>query len=99
MREPPDASREPPREIARDEPFYPVLLKNISRPPERLYVRGDGAILSAASVALVGARKASGLGLGLPIARALARAMRGDLSFEDRETKAFRLELPVGAES
>jgi signal transduction histidine kinase len=43
--------------------------------------------------------KASGLGLGLPIARALARAMRGDLSFDDHGTKAFRLELPVGVES
>jgi signal transduction histidine kinase len=43
--------------------------------------------------------KSSGLGLGLPIARALARAMRGDLSFDDRDTKAFRLELPVGVES
>jgi two-component system C4-dicarboxylate transport sensor histidine kinase DctB len=43
--------------------------------------------------------KASGLGLGLPIARALARAMRGDLSFDDEGAKAFRLELPVGVES
>jgi len=43
--------------------------------------------------------KANGLGLGLPIARALARAMRGDLSFDDRERKAFRLELPLRAES
>jgi signal transduction histidine kinase len=39
--------------------------------------------------------KARGLGLGLPIARALARAMRGDLSLEDAEGKAFRLELPL----
>ena len=40
--------------------------------------------------------KAHGLGLGLPIARALARAMRGDLSLEDvEEGKAFRLELPL----
>jgi len=39
--------------------------------------------------------KAHGLGLGLPIARALARAMRGDLSLEDVEGKAFRLELPL----
>jgi signal transduction histidine kinase len=39
--------------------------------------------------------KTTGLGLGLPIARALARAMRGDLSLEDTERKAFRLELPV----
>jgi two-component system C4-dicarboxylate transport sensor histidine kinase DctB len=43
--------------------------------------------------------KASGLGLGLPIARALARAMRGELSFDDEGAKAFRLELPVGVES
>jgi signal transduction histidine kinase len=39
--------------------------------------------------------KAHGLGLGLPIARALARAMRGDLSLEDGEGKGFRLELPL----
>jgi signal transduction histidine kinase len=41
--------------------------------------------------------KTTGLGLGLPIARALARAMRGDLALEEAETKAFRLELPLGA--
>src|SRR5580700_6331065 len=35
--------------------------------------------------------KAHGLGLGLPIARALARAMRGDLSLDDTGGKAFRL--------
>lgn len=42
--------------------------------------------------------KAQGLGLGLPIARALARAMRGDLALDDAETgaKSFRLELPLG---
>jgi signal transduction histidine kinase len=39
--------------------------------------------------------KAHGLGLGLPIARALARAMRGDLSLENGDGKAFRLELPL----
>jgi signal transduction histidine kinase len=39
--------------------------------------------------------KARGLGLGLPIARALARAMRGDLSLESADRKAFRLELPL----
>jgi signal transduction histidine kinase len=41
--------------------------------------------------------KTQGLGLGLPIARALARSMRGDLSLDDRARKAFRLELPLGA--
>ncbi len=45
--------------------------------------------------------KTHGLGLGLPIARALARAMRGELSFEPAMGKAFRLDLPLdgGAEA
>jgi signal transduction histidine kinase len=38
--------------------------------------------------------KTQGLGLGLPIARALARAMRGELFYEEGRPKAFRLELP-----
>jgi signal transduction histidine kinase len=42
--------------------------------------------------------KANGLGLGLPIARALARAMRGDLTLDSEDRKAFRLELPAGVE-
>ncbi len=44
--------------------------------------------------------KTQGLGLGLPIARALARAMRGDLGLEEAtggDRKAFRLELPLDA--
>jgi signal transduction histidine kinase len=40
--------------------------------------------------------KRHGLGLGLPIARALARAMQGELSLENGAQKAFRLELPLG---
>jgi two-component system sensor kinase FixL len=40
--------------------------------------------------------KTQGLGLGLPIARALARAMRGDLVLDDADAKTFRLELPLG---
>ncbi|HEY6561505.1 MAG TPA: HAMP domain-containing sensor histidine kinase [Polyangiaceae bacterium] len=39
--------------------------------------------------------KTQGLGLGLPIARALARAMNGELSYEDGAGKSFRLELPL----
>ena len=40
--------------------------------------------------------KSHGLGLGLPIARALARAMHGELSLEATPHKSFRLELPLG---
>jgi signal transduction histidine kinase len=43
--------------------------------------------------------KTQGLGLGLPIARALARAMRGDLILDEGSAKAFRLELPLLAAS
>lgn len=39
--------------------------------------------------------KSHGLGLGLPIARALARAMHGDLTLDSGTTKSFRLELPL----
>ena len=42
--------------------------------------------------------KAQGLGLGLPIARALARAMSGDLTLEASAGKTFRLELPMHRE-
>jgi signal transduction histidine kinase len=40
--------------------------------------------------------KTQGLGLGLPIARALARSMRGDLVLDDADDKTFRLVLPRG---
>jgi len=43
----------------------------------------------------LGGGRREGLGLGLPIARALARAMRGDLFVEDLAEKTFRLELPL----
>lgn len=66
-------------------------------------VRDDGPALdSGVQAALfepLGTTKAHGLGLGLPIARALARAMRGDLIFEDTPGKAFRLDLPLQGES
>jgi two-component system, LuxR family, sensor kinase FixL len=62
-------------------------------------VYDDGPPLDAAARATLfeplRSTKTNGLGLGLPIARALARAMRGELSFEEADRKAFRLELPL----
>ncbi|HKO51678.1 MAG TPA: HAMP domain-containing sensor histidine kinase [Polyangiaceae bacterium] len=43
--------------------------------------------------------KSHGLGLGLPIARALARAMHGELSLGPAAEKSFRLELPLSGSS
>jgi signal transduction histidine kinase len=63
-------------------------------------VSDNGSPLAASSADALfeplGGTKREGLGLGLPIARALARAMRGDLFVEDLATKTFRLELPLG---
>ncbi len=65
-------------------------------------VRDDGLELEAGVQATLfeplGTTKAHGLGLGLPIARALARAMSGDLVFEETSGKTFRLELPLQSE-
>jgi two-component system C4-dicarboxylate transport sensor histidine kinase DctB len=59
----------------------------------------DGPPLEAAARASLfeplGTTKAQGLGLGLPIARALARAMRGELALDDAAQNTFRLELPL----
>ncbi len=45
--------------ITLDNELFPALLKEISRPPLVLYVRGDPYCLSDTQVAIVGARKAS----------------------------------------
>jgi signal transduction histidine kinase len=62
-------------------------------------VRDDGPPLDPGAHAALfepfRSTKSEGLGLGLPIARALARAMRGDLLLEGERTKTFRLELPL----
>jgi signal transduction histidine kinase len=76
----------------------------LGREQERavIRVRDDGPALDSGVRATLfeplGTTKAHGLGLGLPIARALARAMRGDLVFEDTSGKAFRLDLPLKRE-
>jgi len=62
-------------------------------------VTDDGPPLDAAVAATLfeplRTTKSLGLGLGLPIAKALARTMRGDLTFAQTAEKTFRLELPT----
>jgi DNA processing protein len=55
---------------------YPALLMEIVDPPPLLWVRGDGAALLEAAVAIVGARAASptSLAVGRQLARGLAEA-------------------------
>jgi DNA processing protein len=56
---------EPAREIRRDHSLYPPLLDAIDHAPDALFVRGDASLLSGTAVALVGARRATGLGLAM----------------------------------
>jgi len=64
------------RSLARAAPTYPRQLAAIHDPPPRLWLRGDGDpdLLSAASVAVVGARACSSYG------RAVARSLAGGLA-------------------
>jgi DNA processing protein len=48
--------------VNKNDPEYPRLLRVIQNPPETLYCRGDVSLLSAAAVAIVGARKATEYG-------------------------------------
>lgn len=54
---------------------YPPLLTEIIDPPLALHVRGDGALLGAPGVAVVGSRRATPYGVNA--ARHLARALAG----------------------
>ena len=49
-------------ELEREDPRYPEGLLDLSRPPERLYGRGDLEILSEPSLSVVGARRATPYG-------------------------------------
>ncbi|MGD9659750.1 MAG: DNA-processing protein DprA [Porticoccaceae bacterium] len=47
------------------DPLYPLLLREIHRPPLLLYVKGDPAVLSLPQIAIVGSRHGSRSGLAL----------------------------------
>jgi signal transduction histidine kinase len=75
------------------------LCKDGRRAVVRVSDNGSPLVVASADALFepLGGTKREGLGLGLPIARALARAMRGDLVVEDLAGKTFRLELPLEA--
>ena len=60
--------------LAWSDAAYPAALTTIADPPPVLWVRGDPAVLSAASVAIVGSRAATphGLAVAIDLARDLA---------------------------
>ncbi|MFN4134146.1 MAG: DNA-processing protein DprA [Novosphingobium sp.] len=65
------------RYLFHDSPDYPPLLAGLENPPPILTVRGDAALLSQPSVALVGARNASAAATKLARDFASALAARG----------------------
>jgi DNA processing protein len=65
------------RYLFHDSPDYPALLATLESPPPILTVRGDNALLSRPSVAVVGARNASAAAVKLSRDFATALAGRG----------------------
>jgi DNA processing protein len=59
--------------LARREPCYPALLRELHDPPDTLYLRGEVDALAAPGVAVVGARSCSAY--GAQVSRALAREL------------------------
>ena len=54
---------QPALEILRPDRRYPELLRALEDAPEVLYVRGDDSLLRETAVAVVGARRSTGMGL------------------------------------
>ncbi len=49
--------------IERSSPDYPALLREIGQPPDRLFIRGNPALLNQTLIAIVGTRRATAEGL------------------------------------
>ena len=43
-------------EISIEDENYPIRLRNIKRPPEKIYVKGNKSILNQKAIAIVGSR-------------------------------------------
>ena len=56
---------------------YPPLLREIHDPPDKLYVRGDPALLCRPQLAMVGARRASAVALRIAESFAAAAVAAG----------------------
>lgn len=84
--------------VCLDDPGYPEMLRESPDPPAVLHVRGDPRRLSRASVAVVGARRATAYGLetarslGEGLARAGAVVVSGGARGIDREAHLGALE-------
>lgn len=52
-------------ELSLDSESYPVCIKELPNPPERLYVRGDISVLGTPALSIIGARMATPYGLTL----------------------------------
>lgn len=53
----------PRHELALEDAAYPPLVRDLARPPKRLYVVGDPAALVSDSVSIIGSRKATTAGV------------------------------------
>lgn len=49
-------------EIGIDDEDYPIRLRNIKRPPQKIYVIGDKSILNQKGIAVVGSRDCTEVG-------------------------------------
>ena len=65
------------RIVTLSDEYYPPLLREIHDPPEKLYVRGDPALLCRPQLAMVGSRRASAVGLRIAESFAAAASRVG----------------------
>ena len=61
------------KEIEYENKLYPEALRNIKKPPKKLYVLGDETILNNESVAIIGSRNCTEY--GVKIAKEFARIL------------------------
>jgi DNA processing protein len=93
----------PIRSVDLNDPRYPRLLRLVQNPPQKLYYRGDLSLASRASVAVVGARKATEYGrwVAFNLAKTLAEyglAVVSGMAF-GADSEAHRGALAAGGKT